>query len=156
MKTASMLSDLLRMFAVFLLLSLPSLLSAEDVYCKYCGNRASSISSLTANKCPRHPSGAYKGRHAPMGSGRCVSERSKYQCEYCGASASSISSLTSNKCPRHPDGAYKGRHLPYSGGESKHYQCEYCGASASSISSLTSNKCPRHPDGAYKGRHHPY
>lgn len=39
--------------------------SATDYYCRYCGQRYSSINSLTAGKCSRHPLGAYKGRHAP-------------------------------------------------------------------------------------------
>ena len=33
--------------------------------CKYCGNSYSSISSLTASTCSRHPNGAGKGKHAP-------------------------------------------------------------------------------------------
>lgn len=34
-------------------------------YCEYCGTSTSSISSLTANNCPRHPDGNGKGKHSP-------------------------------------------------------------------------------------------
>ena len=33
--------------------------------CKYCGNGYSSISSLTASSCSRHPNGSNKGKHSP-------------------------------------------------------------------------------------------
>ncbi|MBQ4378821.1 MAG: hypothetical protein II821_06460 [Treponema sp.] len=33
--------------------------------CKYCGQKFSSIQSLTTNKCFKHPSGAFQGRHSP-------------------------------------------------------------------------------------------
>ena len=33
-------------------------------YCKYCGHKASSVASLTASMCIRHPDGPHKGRHA--------------------------------------------------------------------------------------------
>ena len=32
-------------------------------YCKYCGYKASSVSSLTSGSCLRHPNGANKGKH---------------------------------------------------------------------------------------------
>ena len=34
-------------------------------YCKYCGHKASSVASLTASACIRHPSGPHKGNHVP-------------------------------------------------------------------------------------------
>ena len=34
-----------------------------NFYCEYCGTKSSSISSLTANSCHRHPLGAGKGKH---------------------------------------------------------------------------------------------
>ena len=34
-------------------------------YCKYCGFKASSIASLTAAACIRHPNGPHKGKHEP-------------------------------------------------------------------------------------------
>lgn len=46
------------------------------VFCKFCRQSASSISSLTANKCPNHPDGHYAGRHAPaQGAGKTFSEK---------------------------------------------------------------------------------
>ncbi|MBP5452663.1 MAG: hypothetical protein J6Y16_10550 [Treponema sp.] len=66
------------------------------------------MSSLTGNTCPRHPDGAYKGRHKPYEG----NEKAQYSCKYCGRQYSSISSLTGNTCPRHPCGAYKGSHSP--------------------------------------------
>lgn len=82
---------------------------ADNYYCKYCGARYNSISSLTSGNCPRHPNGSYKGRHAVY---QGDSDQKKYFCEYCGAQYNSISSMTSGNCPRHPDGTYKGRHSP--------------------------------------------
>lgn len=32
-------------------------------YCEYCGTVRSSVSSLTASSCHRHPLGTNKGRH---------------------------------------------------------------------------------------------
>ncbi|QQS51101.1 MAG: hypothetical protein IPM71_16325 [Bacteroidota bacterium] len=78
------------------------------VLCKYCGSSASTISSLTANTCPRHPLGSHKGKHALYEG----AEKSQYECKYCGSKASSISSLTANTCPRHPNGSHKGKHEP--------------------------------------------
>lgn len=34
-------------------------------YCEYCGSSASSVASLMAGNCMRHPNGAGKGKHAP-------------------------------------------------------------------------------------------
>ena len=34
-------------------------------YCKYCGHKTTSVNSLTASLCQRHPDGPAKGRHAP-------------------------------------------------------------------------------------------
>lgn len=34
-------------------------------YCKYCGQKFPTISSLTSGKCIKHPDGAYKGKHSP-------------------------------------------------------------------------------------------
>jgi hypothetical protein len=75
-------------------------------YCKYCGAKAASISSLTAATCQRHPNGPYKGRHALYEG----AEKSKYECKNCGASAPTLSSLTAATCQHHPLGAYKGKH----------------------------------------------
>ena len=80
----------------------------EKYYCKYCGTDRSSVQSLTAGTCPRHPDGPNKGRHALYQGG----EKDQYTCEYCGTKRSSISSLTACTCPRHPLGPNKGKHSP--------------------------------------------
>lgn len=79
-----------------------------NFYCKYCGTKASSIASLTAINCSRHPLGANKGKHVLYEG----SEKSQYACKYCGTKASSISSLTAINCTRHPNGSNKGKHEP--------------------------------------------
>ena len=79
-----------------------------NFYCEYCGTKSSSISSLTANSCNRHPLGAGKGKHKLYEG----SEKPKYSCKYCGTSVSSILSLTGNSCHRHPNDAGKGKHAP--------------------------------------------
>jgi len=80
----------------------------SNYYCKYCGYKASSVSSLTINSSPRHPSGPNKGKHALYEGG----EKSQYTCKNCGAKSSSLSSLTISSCPRHSDGGNKGKHEP--------------------------------------------
>lgn len=79
-----------------------------NFYCEYCGTKASSVSSLTASSCSRHPNGPAKGKHKLYEG----SEKSKYTCKYCGTSASSISSMTASSCSRHPNGSSKGKHSP--------------------------------------------
>ena len=79
-----------------------------NFYCEYCGQHFSSVSSLTANKCSKHPDGSHKGAHKLYEGG----EKAKYTCKYCGQSFSSISSMTANKCSRHPEGSHKGYHSP--------------------------------------------
>ena len=37
----------------------------QAFYCKYCGQKASSIAALTAAACIRHPGGPHKGKHEP-------------------------------------------------------------------------------------------
>jgi DNA-directed RNA polymerase subunit RPC12/RpoP len=79
-----------------------------NFYCEYCGQKFSSVSSLTASSCPRHPLGSMMGKHKLYEG----SEKSKYTCKYCGQSFSSISSMTASSCPRHPNGSMKGKHAP--------------------------------------------
>ena len=79
-----------------------------NYYCEYCGTKSSSISSLTASSCSRHPLGPNKGKHKLYEG----SEKSKYNCKYCGTSATTISSLTASSCSRHPEGHNKGKHAP--------------------------------------------
>ena len=78
----------------------------SNYYCKYCGTKYPSISSLTAGSCHRHPSGPNKSKHALYEG----AEKSRYECKYCGTGYSSLSSLTSSSCHRHPFGANKGKH----------------------------------------------
>ncbi len=79
-----------------------------NYYCRYCGIRTSSIASLKAATCSRHPNGVNKGQHAPYEG----DEKARYQCRFCGFDAATISSLTSTSCPRHPLGAHLGFHSP--------------------------------------------
>ncbi|MBQ5570701.1 MAG: hypothetical protein IIT45_09705 [Treponema sp.] len=79
-----------------------------NFYCEYCGQKYSSISSLTANTCSRHPNGFCKGIHKPYEG----AEKSQYECKYCGRQFSSISSMTANTCSKHPNGFCKGNHSP--------------------------------------------
>ena len=82
--------------------------AVQHYYCKYCGHKTTSVNSLTASLCQRHPNGPGKGRHALYEGG----EKSTYICKYCGHKSTSLASLTSSKCQRHPDGPAKGRHAP--------------------------------------------
>ncbi len=79
-----------------------------NYYCEYCGQKFSSVSSLTSYSCSHHPDGVNKGRHKLYEG----SEKSQYACKYCGQKFSSLSSLTSYYCSRHPAGVKKGRHAP--------------------------------------------
>ena len=79
-----------------------------NYYCEYCGLKFSSVSSLTAGNCLRHPNGSNKGKHKLYEG----SEKSKYVCKYCGGKFSTISSMTAGNCLRHPNGSNKGRHSP--------------------------------------------
>lgn len=79
-----------------------------NFYCEYCGRKFSSVSSLTATNCLKHPLGAGKGWHK-LYEGK---EKSRYTCKYCGISFSSISAMAAANCPRHPDGSHKGTHAP--------------------------------------------
>ena len=79
-----------------------------NFYCEYCGQKYSSVASLTSNNCSRHPMGSYKGKHKLYEG----SEKPQYTCKYCGQNYSNLASLTSNNCSRHPDGSYKGKHAP--------------------------------------------
>lgn len=79
-----------------------------NFYCEYCGQKYSSVSSLTGSFCSRHPNGPCKGKHKLYEG----SEKSQYVCKYCGQKYSSISSLTGSSCSRHPNGPCKGKHAP--------------------------------------------
>ena len=77
-----------------------------NFFCEYCGQKFSSVQSLTANNCSRHPNGFGKGKHKLYEG----SEKSQYICKFCGQKFSSISLLTANNCSRHPNGFGKGKH----------------------------------------------
>jgi DNA-directed RNA polymerase subunit RPC12/RpoP len=66
-----------------------------NYYCKWCGQKFSSVSGLTANQCSRNPGGKrhelYEGN-----------EKSQYTCKYCGQKFSSLSGLTANQCTKSP------------------------------------------------------
>ena len=38
--------------------------AAQHFYCKYCGHKTTSVNSLTASLCQRHPNGTGNGCHA--------------------------------------------------------------------------------------------
>ena len=82
--------------------------TVQHYYCKYCGHKTTSVNSLTASSCQRHPEGPGKGRHSLYEGG----EKESYVCKYCGLNSTSIASLTSSKCQRHRNGPQKGRHAP--------------------------------------------
>jgi hypothetical protein len=79
-----------------------------NYYCEYCGQKFSSVSSLTACSCVRHPLGTSKGKHSLYQG----SEKAKYTCRFCGQSFTSLASLTGCSCVRHPNGTSKGHHSP--------------------------------------------
>jgi len=64
-----------------------------NFYCKWCGSKSSSVSSLTANGCSRNPEGK---KHALYEG----SEKPRYTCQCCGSKSSSLSSLTANGCSK--------------------------------------------------------
>lgn len=75
-------------------------LDMANFYCKCCGSKYSSISSLTGSHCSKSSSGRhvlYEGE-----------EQSHYYCAYCGSKYSSLSSLTGSHCSKSPTG----RHFP--------------------------------------------
>ena len=71
-------------------------------YCKYCGDSATSIHSLTFRSCSQNPEGK---NHVPYEG----SEKKQYYCMYCGDSATSIHSLTFRSCSKNP---YGKKHVP--------------------------------------------
>lgn len=93
---------------VCLVLAAATLLAEEGkkmYYCKYCGYKAGSVKTLTANACQRAPGG---GRHVLYEG----AEKPKYTCKFCGKVGVDIRSLTASKCQRHPAGPAKGYHEP--------------------------------------------
>ena len=76
-----------------------------NFYCEYCGQKFSSVSSLTGSSCYRHPDGANKGRHKLYEG----DEKSQYTCKYCGQKSYKIKTLVLNRCHKNPVGD---RHIP--------------------------------------------
>lgn len=70
-----------------------------NFYCKCCGSKYSSVSSLTSGSCYKNP----EGKHHALYEG---SEKSQYTCKFCGSKYSSISSLTSGSCYKNPNGKH--------------------------------------------------
>jgi len=66
-----------------------------NFYCKWCGSKYSSVSSLTAGSCSKNP----EGKHHALYEG---SEKAQYTCKFCGSKYSSISSLTAGSCSKSP------------------------------------------------------
>lgn len=79
-----------------------------NYYCKNCGTRHTSLQSLTAGSCLRHPLGANKGRLELYEGG----EKPSYSCKHCGTARMTLGSLTEGLCIRHPAGPNKARHSP--------------------------------------------
>ncbi|WP_300369617.1 hypothetical protein [Brachyspira sp.] len=81
---------------------------AQNFYCEYCGNKYSTIATLTNGTCIKHPDGPNKGKHKLYEGG----EKSDYFCKYCGNRYHTIASLTNGHCIKHPNGPNKGYHSP--------------------------------------------
>jgi len=68
-----------------------------DCYCKYCGSKYSSVTSLVSQSCSRNPAGSGSRHELYEGS-----EKDQYTCKCCGSKYSSISSMTSQSCSKSP------------------------------------------------------
>ncbi len=66
-----------------------------DFYCKWCGTKRPSVSSLTSGSCSKNPEGKKHGLYEG-------SEKPQYVCKYCGTKRPSISSLCSGSCSKSP------------------------------------------------------
>ena len=73
---------------------------SQNYYCKWCGTKYPSVSSLTGSSCSRNPT---KGGRHELYEG---SEKSQYTCKYCGQKYSSLTSLTINSCSKSPHGKH--------------------------------------------------
>ena len=67
----------------------------SNFYCKWCGIKYTSISSLTSNSCSKNPEGK---KHALYEG----SEKAQYACKWCGTKYTSLSGLTTNSCSKSP------------------------------------------------------
>jgi len=66
----------------------------QNYYCKWCGNRYSSVKTLTSGTCPNSPTKKHELYEG--------SEKSQYTCKYCGNKYSSLKTLTNGSCPNSP------------------------------------------------------
>jgi len=65
-----------------------------NFYCKWCGQKFSSVASLTAGSCLKSPT-----RKHELYEG---SEKSQYTCKYCGQKFSSLPSMFAGSCLKSP------------------------------------------------------
>ena len=108
-------------------------INMANYYCKYCGSKYPSVSSLTSSSCSKSPGRRHELYEGP--------EQSHYYCSCCGSKYPSLTSLTSSSCSK----SSTGRHIPYEGSEKSQYVCQYCGAKYPSLTSLTSSSCSKSP-----------
>ena len=65
-----------------------------NYYCKCCGAKFSSVSTLTNGQCVKSPSKKHELYEG--------SEKSQYICKHCGAKFQTISTLTGGQCVKSP------------------------------------------------------
>ena len=68
-----------------------------NFYCKHCGAKYSTLSTLLNSSCTRNP---YGKRHELYEG----SEKNEYVCKYCGAKYSTMTTLLNSSCTRNPYG----------------------------------------------------
>jgi len=67
----------------------------QNFYCKWCGQKYTSVAGLTSNSCAKNPEGK---KHALYEG----SEKSQYVCKFCGRKYTSLTGLTMNSCSNSP------------------------------------------------------
>ena len=65
-----------------------------NFYCKWCGNKYSSVQTLVNGMCPKSPTKKHELYEG--------SEKSQYTCKYCGNKYSSLQTLTNGMCSKSP------------------------------------------------------
>ena len=70
-------------------------INMANFYCKWCGSKYSSVTSLTSGSCSKNPEGKKHGLYEG-------SEKSQYVCKCCGSKYSSLTSLCSGSCSKSP------------------------------------------------------
>ncbi|HAY3555953.1 hypothetical protein KRE40_11240 [Elizabethkingia meningoseptica] len=71
-------------------------------FCKCCGTKANSISSLLSRRCENNP---LEKRHMLYEGGQKI----QYHCEYCSARSSNMTVLCVGRCNHNPNGEH---HIP--------------------------------------------